>query len=214
MRRYDPGYRMLKKVVDSEIGQPLMVHAAPPQPDGARAVRDADGDPRHAASTRSTSSAGCSTTTTSRRRWCFLARPRTPHAKLADPQIVLLETSQGHPHRLSRSSSTAATATTSSARWSARRGWPTCPSRWPIAMRKDAKLQNADPDGLEGPLHRQLRRRAAGLRRPRPQRAPPAARPPGTATSPRSPRMPASRRRKTREPLSPISLPARPALYD
>ena len=28
MRRYDAGYRMLKQVVDSEIGQPLMVHAA------------------------------------------------------------------------------------------------------------------------------------------------------------------------------------------
>ncbi len=28
MRRYDAGYRMLKQVVDSQIGQPLMVHAA------------------------------------------------------------------------------------------------------------------------------------------------------------------------------------------
>ena len=28
MRRYDAGYRMLKQVVDSEIGAPLMVHAA------------------------------------------------------------------------------------------------------------------------------------------------------------------------------------------
>ncbi len=28
MRRYDAGYRMLKAVVDSDIGQPLMVHAA------------------------------------------------------------------------------------------------------------------------------------------------------------------------------------------
>lgn len=28
MRRYDAGYRMLKAVVDNQIGQPLMVHAA------------------------------------------------------------------------------------------------------------------------------------------------------------------------------------------
>lgn len=28
MRRYDAGYRMLKKMVDTEIGQPLMIHAA------------------------------------------------------------------------------------------------------------------------------------------------------------------------------------------
>ncbi|WP_417310800.1 Gfo/Idh/MocA family protein [Devosia sp.] len=28
MRRYDTGYRMLKRVVDTEIGRPLMVHAA------------------------------------------------------------------------------------------------------------------------------------------------------------------------------------------
>lgn len=33
MRRYDAGYRLLKKVVDSEIGQPLMVHAAHRNPD-------------------------------------------------------------------------------------------------------------------------------------------------------------------------------------
>ncbi len=33
MRRYDAGYRMLKRVVDSEIGAPLMVHAAHRNPD-------------------------------------------------------------------------------------------------------------------------------------------------------------------------------------
>lgn len=33
MRRYDAGYQMLKRVVDSEIGTPLMVHAAHRNPD-------------------------------------------------------------------------------------------------------------------------------------------------------------------------------------
>ena len=48
MRRYDAGYRMLKQVVDSDIGPPLMVHAAHRNPTVPDALRHADGDQRHA----------------------------------------------------------------------------------------------------------------------------------------------------------------------
>ena len=48
MRRYDAGYRLLKQVVDREIGRSLMVHAAHRNPTVPRAVHHADGDPRHA----------------------------------------------------------------------------------------------------------------------------------------------------------------------
>ena len=142
MRRYDAGYRMLKQAVDSEIGQPLMVHAAhrnptvPEQYVTPMAIHDTliheidvfrwllDDDyvsaqvvfPRAhlARATRS-----------SRTRRSSCSRPRRASAST------------------SRSSSTAATATTSSARSSARRASPRLPEPMSIVMRKEAKLQNA-----------------------------------------------------------------------
>lgn len=94
MRRYDAGYRMLKKVVDSEIGQPLMVHAAHRNPtvpeqyvtplaihdtliheiDVFRWLLDDDYVSAQVVFPRVTSHS---------------------HAKLKDPQIVLLETAKG-----------------------------------------------------------------------------------------------------------------------
>ena len=94
MRRYDAGYRLLKEVVETEIGTPLMVHAAHRNPTVPEtyvtpmAIHDTliheidvfrwllDDDyvsaqvvfPRHSGHT---------------------------HAKLADPQVVLLETAKG-----------------------------------------------------------------------------------------------------------------------
>ncbi len=94
MRRYDAGYRMLKKVVGSEIGQPLMVHAAHRNPtvpeqyvtpmaihdtliheiDVFRWLLDDDYVSAQVIFPRGTSHA---------------------HAKLKDPQVVLLETAKG-----------------------------------------------------------------------------------------------------------------------
>ena len=94
MRRYDAGYRMLKQAVDSEIGQPLMVHAAHRNPtvpeqyvtpmaihdtliheiDVFRWLLDDDYVSAQVVFPRVTSHA---------------------HAKLKDPQIVLLETAKG-----------------------------------------------------------------------------------------------------------------------
>jgi myo-inositol 2-dehydrogenase / D-chiro-inositol 1-dehydrogenase len=94
MRRYDPGYRMLKQVVDSEIGQPLMVHAAhrnPTVPDQyvtSMAIHDTliheidvfrwllDDDYVSA-------------------QVVFPRASSHTHAKLKDPQVVLLETAKG-----------------------------------------------------------------------------------------------------------------------
>jgi myo-inositol 2-dehydrogenase/D-chiro-inositol 1-dehydrogenase len=94
MRRYDSGYRMLKEVVDNEIGQPLMVHAAhrnptvPEQYVTPMAIHDTL---IHEIDVF---------------RWLLdddyvsaqVVFPRTTshsHAKLRDPQVVLLETSKG-----------------------------------------------------------------------------------------------------------------------
>lgn len=94
MRRYDSGYRMLKAVVDSEIGAPLMVHAAhrnptvPVQYGTPMAIHDTliheidvfrwllDDDYVSA-------------------QVVFPRRTRHAHAGLFDPQVVLLETKKG-----------------------------------------------------------------------------------------------------------------------
>ena len=94
MRRYDAGYRMLKQVVDSEIGQPLMVHAAhrnatvPEQYVTPMAIHDTliheidvlrwllDDDYVSA-------------------QVVFPRATSRAHAKLRDPQVVLLETAKG-----------------------------------------------------------------------------------------------------------------------
>lgn len=94
MRRYDAGYRMLKAAVDSQIGQPLMVHAAHRNPtvpehyvtpmaihdtliheiDVLRWLLDDDYVSAQVVFPRATSHT---------------------HAKLRDPQVVLLETAKG-----------------------------------------------------------------------------------------------------------------------
>jgi myo-inositol 2-dehydrogenase / D-chiro-inositol 1-dehydrogenase len=94
MRRYDAGYRMLKQVVDTEIGLPLMVHAAhrnptvPGQYVTPMAIHDTliheidvfrwllDDDYVSA-------------------QVVFPRKSRHAHDKVADPQIVLLETAKG-----------------------------------------------------------------------------------------------------------------------
>ncbi|WP_349295089.1 Gfo/Idh/MocA family oxidoreductase (plasmid) [Thioclava sp. 'Guangxiensis'] len=94
MRRYDAGYRMLKEVVDTQIGTPLMVHAAHRNPsvpeayltpmaihdtliheiDVLRWLLDDDYVSAQVVFPRASSKA---------------------HAKLRDPQVVLLETAKG-----------------------------------------------------------------------------------------------------------------------
>lgn len=94
MRRYDAGYRLLKQVVDNGIGTPLIVHAAhrnptvPEQYVTPMAIHDTliheidvfrwllDDDYVSA-------------------QVVFPRRSSHSHAKLADPQIVLLETKKG-----------------------------------------------------------------------------------------------------------------------
>lgn len=94
MRRYDAGYRLLKQAVDNEIGTPLMVHAAhrnptvPEQYVTPMAIHDTliheidvfrwllDDDYVSA-------------------QVVFPRKSGHSHAKLADPQIVLLETKKG-----------------------------------------------------------------------------------------------------------------------
>lgn len=94
MRRYDAGYRMLKKVVDSDIGAPLMVHAAHRNP----AVPDAYVTPMAIHDTLIHEIDVL--------RWLLnddyvsaqVVFPRATshsHSKLRDPQIVLLETAKG-----------------------------------------------------------------------------------------------------------------------
>ncbi len=94
MRRYDAGYRMLKEVVDNHIGAPLMVHAAhrnpsvPEQYVTPMAIHDTM---IHEIDVL---------------RWLlnddyvsaqvvFPRRSTHSHGQLADPQIVLLETAKG-----------------------------------------------------------------------------------------------------------------------
>jgi myo-inositol 2-dehydrogenase / D-chiro-inositol 1-dehydrogenase len=94
MRRYDAGYRLLKQAVDTEIGQPLMVHAAHRNPrapqqyvtrmaihdtliheiDVLRWLLDDDYVSAQVVFPRASSHA---------------------HAALRDPQVVLLETAKG-----------------------------------------------------------------------------------------------------------------------
>jgi myo-inositol 2-dehydrogenase / D-chiro-inositol 1-dehydrogenase len=94
MRRYDAGYLMLKQVVDNEIGAPLMVHAAhrnptvPEQYVTPMAIHDTliheldvfrwllDDDYVSA-------------------QVVFPRKSRNAHGKVADPQVVLLETAKG-----------------------------------------------------------------------------------------------------------------------
>ncbi|AUH33034.1 Gfo/Idh/MocA family protein [Paracoccus tegillarcae] len=94
MRRYDAGYRMLKDVVDTQIGAPLMVHAAhrnptvPEQYVTPMAIHDTliheidvfrwllDDDYVSA-------------------QVVFPRKSSHAHARVADPQIVLLETAKG-----------------------------------------------------------------------------------------------------------------------
>lgn len=94
MRRYDAGYRMLKAVIGREIGRPLMVHAAhrnpsvPEQYITPMAIHDTliheidvfrwllDDDYVSA-------------------QVVFPQKTRHAHDKVADPQIVLLETGKG-----------------------------------------------------------------------------------------------------------------------
>ena len=94
MRRYDAGYRMLKQVVDSRIGAPLMVHAAhrnpavPEQYVTPMAIHDTliheidvfrwllDDDYVSA-------------------QVVFPRGSSHTHARLRDPQVVLLETARG-----------------------------------------------------------------------------------------------------------------------
>jgi myo-inositol 2-dehydrogenase/D-chiro-inositol 1-dehydrogenase len=94
MRRYDAGYRMLKKVVDNEIGRPLMVHAAHRNP----SVPDAYVTPMAIHDTLIHEIDVL--------RWLldddyvsaqvvFPRKTSHAHAALRDPQIVLLETAKG-----------------------------------------------------------------------------------------------------------------------
>ena len=94
MRRYDAGYRLLKQVVDSDIGAPLMVHAAhrnptvPEQYVTPMAIHDTliheidvfrwllDDDYVSA-------------------QVVFPRASSHSHSKLKDPQVVLLETAKG-----------------------------------------------------------------------------------------------------------------------
>jgi len=94
MRRYDVGYRMLKKVVDTEIGVPLMVHAAHRNP----SVPEAYVTPMAIHDTLIHEIDVF--------RWLlnddyvsaqviFPRATKHTHGKLKDPQIVLLETAKG-----------------------------------------------------------------------------------------------------------------------
>lgn len=94
MRRYDAGYRMLKDVVDSQIGAPLMVHAAHRN----QAVPESYVTPMAIHDTLIHEIDVL--------RWLldddyvsaqvvFPRKTRHAHAKLADPQVVLLETAKG-----------------------------------------------------------------------------------------------------------------------
>lgn len=94
MRRYDAGYRLLKQVVDTEIGTPLMVHAAHRNP----TVPEAYVTPMAIHDTLIHEIDVL--------RWLLnddyvsaqVVFPRSSshtHARLRDPQVVLLETAKG-----------------------------------------------------------------------------------------------------------------------
>ncbi|MBL9058567.1 MAG: Gfo/Idh/MocA family oxidoreductase [Mangrovicoccus sp.] len=94
MRRYDAGYRMLKAVVDSQIGQPLMVHAAHRNPTV----------PEHYVTPMAIHDTLIHEIDVF--RWLLdddyvsaqVVFPRASshtHGKLRDPQVVLLETAKG-----------------------------------------------------------------------------------------------------------------------
>lgn len=141
MRRYDAGYRLLKQVVDGDIGAPLMVHAAhrnptvPEQYVTPMAIHDTliheidvfrwllDDDYVSA-------------------QVVFPRRSSHSHAKLADPQIVLLETAKGVRIDVE---------VFVNCRYGydiqcqvvGEEGLANLPEPMAIVMRKDAKLQNA-----------------------------------------------------------------------
>lgn len=141
MRRYDAGYRMLKQVVDSEIGQPLMVHAAhrnptvPEQYVTPMAIHDTliheidvfrwllDDDYVSA-------------------QVVFPRASSHSHGKLRDPQVVLLETAKGIRIDVE---------VFVNCRYGydiqcqvvGEEGLASLPEPTAIVMRKDAKLQNA-----------------------------------------------------------------------
>ncbi|MFD1796857.1 Gfo/Idh/MocA family oxidoreductase [Paracoccus aurantiacus] len=94
MRRYDAGYRMLKQVVDNDIGTPLMVHAAHRNP----TVPDTYGTPMAIHDTLIHEIDVL--------RWLlnddyvsaqvvFPRKSSHAHSGLRDPQMVLLETAKG-----------------------------------------------------------------------------------------------------------------------
>ncbi|NHF73455.1 Gfo/Idh/MocA family protein [Paracoccus xiamenensis] len=94
MRRYDAGYRMLKQVVDNDIGTPLMVHAAHRNP----TVPDTYGTPMAIHDTLIHEIDVL--------RWLldddyvsaqvvFPRKSSHAHSALRDPQVVLLETAKG-----------------------------------------------------------------------------------------------------------------------
>ena len=94
MRRYDAGYRMLKQLVDSQIGQPLMVHAAHRNPTV----------PEHYVTPMAIHDTLIHEIDVF--RWLLdddyvsaqVVFPRASshtHGKLRDPQVVLLETAKG-----------------------------------------------------------------------------------------------------------------------
>ena len=94
MRRYDAGYRMLKQVVDSQIGLPLMVHAAHRNPTV----------PEHYVTPMAIHDTLIHEIDVF--RWLLdddyvsaqVVFPRASshtHGKLRDPQVVLLETAKG-----------------------------------------------------------------------------------------------------------------------
>ena len=215
MRRYDEGYRLLKQVVDAEHRRaadgPLPRTATRPCP--THYVTD-DGDPRHAdprdrrvplaARRRLRLGAGRSSR----------AAPATPTRSCEDPQIVLLETAKGVAHRrrgLRQLPLRLRHPVPGRGRGRARLA---CPSRWrsscartrscrtPILTDwKDRFIASYDVE-LQDFLD------AAAARHASP------ARPPGTATSPPSPSDACVAAQEAPGTIVPISLPARPALYD
>jgi len=95
MRRYDVAYQMLKKVVETDIGRPLMVHAAHRN----QSVPQENYDTSMAISTTLTHEIDIL-------RWLlddyfvsaqviFPRSTKHTHSKLKDPQLVLLETAKG-----------------------------------------------------------------------------------------------------------------------
>ena len=141
MRRYDAGYRMLKQVVDTEIGQPLMVHAAHRNPTV----------PEHYVTPMAIHDTLIHEIDVF--RWLLdddyvsaqVVFPRASshtHGKLKDPQVVLLETAKGIRIDVE---------VFVNCRYGydiqcqvvGEEGLANLPEPMSIVMRKDAKLQNA-----------------------------------------------------------------------